>query len=415
MATGEMEQPIHLTLAQALEKTRDVSTGILVAEARVQQAAARLSQARATLLPQIDGTLAGNRQTTDLRASGIQFSGAGPHIGPYNTFDARVHITQAIFDAGAMERLRAARAGEKLSASQSQKAREDALALVATMYIQAQRAQQHVALARAVLKRDRKALEVAQTSYKQGTGSLVELDKAKAAVSQSRYALRAAASDALQKRLDVAAALKIPAEVPIIFDEGDHRLALDKADGPQGLSPDIRAARDQVSAQDAQTAAARADYWPKLSAVGNFGRLGETPSNASNTYLLGLQATIPIWEGGSKQASLAEARAKVKEARAMLEDAQLQNQAQVIDARADISKAKMLIRAKTEGLSVADEQMTIAQKRVGWGTGHQLDVDAAQAQKAQAQDERQEAMALLWTAKVSLAHALGRMESLIEN
>lgn len=409
---GEAKAPLHLTLAQALAQAQTVSVGVLVADARVQQALARLSQARAPLLPQIDGTVSGARQTRDLRSSGIVL-GAGPHIGPFNSFDARGKITQTIFDAGAFERLRAAKAGERLSASQLEKAREDALALVATMYIQAQRAQQYAGLTKVFLKRDRKALELAQVSYKQGTGSLLELKKAQSDHAQSRYAHRAALADAVQKRLDVAAALRIGPEVPVIFEEDNYRSVLVTMVADQdSIVPDVQVALDQLKEQKAQASAARADYLPRITAMADYGRSGEVPDNASNTYTIGVQANIPIWEGGSKQAAVAEAKARVKEAGAVLEDAELHNAAQVIEAKENIAQARMLIMAKNAQLSAAGEQMSVALKRLEQGTGHELDVDIAAAQQAQAQDERREAAALLWTAKISLAHALGQMREL---
>ncbi len=409
-------RPLRLTLAQALQRAQTVSVGILVADARVDQAIARLSQARSSLLPQIDGSVAGARQTRDLRGTGFNFSGLDPHVGPFNSFDARGKITQAIFDAAAIERLRTAKLGKELSASELRKAREDALALIATMYIQAQRAQEHVQLTRVFLKRDQKVLALARVQFKQGTGSFLDLKKAEADYAQSRYLYRGALADSKERCLDVAAALKVPSSVPIIFVESDHRFVLEKTDGgnTKEISADVKVAQDQLKVQKADAAAARADYLPKVTAVGDYGRGGSAPDRGSNTYTIGVQASIPIWEGGNKQAKAAEAQAKIREGEAVVDDTQRQTEARIISAHESIAATDALIGARNADLSVADEQMKLVMGRLHSGTAHNLDVDITAAQQAFVKDQRREAVALLWMAKISLAHALGQMGSLAE-
>ena len=408
---------LRLSLAQALQKAETISVGVLVADARVAQAMARFAEAKAPLLPQIDGSITGARQTRDLRGTGIVLPSDDPHVGPFNSFDVRGRITQTVFDAGALARLRAAKAGEELSAVQMQKAKEDALALIAVMYIQAKRAQEHVQLTRVFLKRDKKIMELAKIQYDQGTGSLLEFKQTKADYLQSMYVNRAADAEALQRRLDVAAALQIPADMPVIFETDDYRPLLEKIQtkNTDEISPDIKVAQQEANAQAAQAKAAAADFLPKISAVGDYGRTGKTPDQSSYTYMLGVQASVPIWEGGSKQARVTEAKAKVKEARAVLEDTRLQSEAAIINARARIAEADALVKAKAAQLAVADEQMKTVLHRQHWGIGHELDVDIATAQKVFAEDEGREAVALLWMSKITLAHALGQMRSLIQD
>jgi len=86
-------------------------------------------------LPHIEGVVSGGRQTSDLRAGGIQVPGFGPHTGPYTLFDARPRVTIALFDPSAMMRFQAAKKGESLSKAELEKTHEDVLALVATFLL----------------------------------------------------------------------------------------------------------------------------------------------------------------------------------------------------------------------------------------------------------------------------------------
>ena len=111
------QMPVRLSLKDALKNADTINLQVLMANARLDQAIARISQAQAALLPQLEGVISGARQTSDLRAEGLQIPipGFATHVGPYNTFDARPRLTIALFDPSAFERFQAAKKGENLS------------------------------------------------------------------------------------------------------------------------------------------------------------------------------------------------------------------------------------------------------------------------------------------------------------
>ena len=168
-----------LTLGDALQKANTLNLQVMMANARLSQAIARISEMQSDLLPHIDGVVSGARQTNDLRAEGIGFPGIGPHFGPYNTFNARPRVTVALFDPSAFERFQAAKKGENLSEAQLEKTREDILALVATLYIDAQRKEQSVGLLKTLLDRDQMAYDLSVDGLTQGTGTLLDSSKLK--------------------------------------------------------------------------------------------------------------------------------------------------------------------------------------------------------------------------------------------
>jgi len=102
---------VHLTLPEALKIASQKHVAVLLAGQDVEQALARISQSRSYLLPDISATASQTRRTEDFRSTGIPIPG-DPHIGPFNSFDARLRITQSIFDPQAIARLNAARQGK---------------------------------------------------------------------------------------------------------------------------------------------------------------------------------------------------------------------------------------------------------------------------------------------------------------
>jgi len=219
----ESDIPLRMTLAEALQKANTVNLQVMMANARVEQALARISLARADLLPHLEGTVSGARQTADLRAEGlmIPIPGFSAHVGPYNNFDARARVTMALFDPSAFERLQAARKGGALSQAQLAKTREDVLALVASLYVDAQRKAQSVGVIETLREKVQMVCDLGEVSYAQGTETLIDLEKSKTDLDQTIYQYQQAQDQADEARRDLEAALRLPLNAPLQL-SGDY-------------------------------------------------------------------------------------------------------------------------------------------------------------------------------------------------
>ncbi len=405
---------VALSLKEALKRADTMSVNVVVANARVQQSLSQLNQTQATLLPQLSASLNGQRQSRDLRMSGITIPSMPNYTGPFNTFDARGKITQTIFDPSTFERLKTARLVNKLVGVQLQKAKEDSLALVAVLYIQAKRALQEARATKIFVLRDKKAYALAKTEYAQGTKTLLDLKRARADLLKSKYLLKTALTVAKERRLDLAAALQIDPAASISFDQKED---LDMLTANQINVPvkqlDIAVAAEQLNVAQAQVSGAKADYLPKVSLIGDYGRSGESPSRASNTYTIGVMATMPIWQGGSQQAKIAESKAKADEAQALLTDVKFQTNKNVIEAKENIAKAKALILAQGAQLEVSRQQFALVLEQYKNGLSQKVDVLRAKSQEIYDKDQFKEAVAVLWTSQVSLAKAQGQMQQML--
>ncbi len=401
---------LHLTLREALIMASQKHVAVLVAAQNVQQALARMSQQRSSLLPDITATAAEMRRTEDLRSTGIRVPGIGPHIGPFNTFDMRLHLTQSIFDPEAMRRLDAVHAGKNFSEAEWRKAKEDALALVAALYIEARRSAQAILYEQYILEYDKKVFEVERQRLTQGTGSSLKIKQARAQYLKSRYLLKASVGRARQARLDLAAALNLPQDQPIIFDDSRVVFKIDKTGHPK-INPDVDYAQMRLSAAQGDLVAAKGAFWPKISALADYGRSGESPRAASNTYSLGVQASLPIFQGG-RQARVKETESKKAQAQLLLDDTNRQTTAKIDGAKRSIREARMLVVAAFAQARTAKEELTAAKQRLDLGLASPLSYTQAVVQDALAQDELDEARAAQETAYVNLAHLLGRMEDL---
>jgi len=410
---------VCLTLKDALKSADRANLQVMMANARLEQAIARISEAQSDMLPHLEGTVNGARQTADLRAEGIRIPipGFGPHVSPFNSFDARARVTVALFDPSSFERFQAAKKGKDLSKAELEKTREDILGLVAALFVDAQRKQQSADLLETLMQRDQMAYELSLESLNQGIGTLLDSNKLRSDLSQTKYLFEQARLEAQDALLDLEAALQLPSNRRVIFlDDKDFLKRLQNAAAVNfnnADNADTAMASSELDVRKADQKSAVADFFPKVSGTANYGRSGESPGHGSNTYFVGLQASVPIWEGGAQQAKIKEVKGQVKEAQENLLDVTRQQEVNVVKARAAIVEAEDLREAKAQARQTAQRALRIAFHSQETGSGSVFEVMLAKSGLALAEEDYNEAQALWVVSHINLFHAEGRLRELI--
>lgn len=101
-------EPLALSLTAAVQRALEHNLGLLLAEQRVTEAGGARWRALSELLPGVTGRLEASRQKVNLEAFGFPLPpGIPPVVGPFNVYDARVYLTQSIFDVHAINDARA--------------------------------------------------------------------------------------------------------------------------------------------------------------------------------------------------------------------------------------------------------------------------------------------------------------------
>ena len=414
MQSHAQENKRYLNLSEALQLALTRNVDVIVANERVNIALARTQENGAPLLPQLRGTVSETRQTRDLRSAGIALPG-DPLVGPFNVYDARVRLTQTIFDPAAMSRFQSSKEGHLLSLAQQKKVKEDALVLVAALFIEAKRAQESLGAYQVTLNQDKKAMSIIFSRLNSGTSSSLEMKKARLQYSRSLYNWQTAQKESLERRLDLAAALDLPPEqsIHLVWDEATLLRNAFDIQLPLSLSedqPDVAVARQTLKVKEKDRLINKWDAWPKVSVSGDYGPSGVSPSDSSETYTLGVAASIPFFEGGLRQAKLKQSESEVKISQAQLENIERQTQAQLASQYAVLSQAEAFLKQNENEMFVAQEEFHLAQERFQSGSGNNLDLSAAQVNVIFARDQRDEAIAYYFMAQMNIARSLGRVE-----
>ncbi len=410
---------LYLTLPQALRLAKDEHVQVIMANERIQQALARIRETVSFLFPQLSTGISEKRQTKDIRAIGIPLiPGAPTLVGPFNTFDARVKITQSILDVSALERLKAAHDDHEVSIAELRKTKQDVLALVASLFIEAKRAEQSMQVAHTLLKRDKSLLHLSYLRLQSGQGTPLENLEGKSQYLESFSKLRSAYTRFHQRKLDVCAALGLSENQAIVFAVSNQTQNLFKIPSQKNIKtafadqPDIDVVRKQLKELQTHRSQERSEYFPKISLSADYGPSGEAVDDYDDTYTFGVQATMPIFEGGLRFFRVREVDSQIREIQVHLKDVERQTRFKLLNSIESINEVTTILKTIEAELAIVDQKYDLALSRLKMGTGSQVELINLSAQRTVVNDQKDEAVSSYVLAQVELAHALGAMEEL---
>jgi outer membrane protein TolC len=421
---------VHLTLGQAVQFATDpIAARVAIASALADADDARSREARGKLLPAIDGTASFNRETLNSQDFGLNFPGLPRRIGPFNQWDARLHVSQTLFDAASFARWKAAKLQGRVSAENLAAAREDAAAAAAEAYIALQRAEAATGNRAENLELAKQLLALAQSQADAGTATALDLTRAKTALSNATTAQVIAAGERDLARISLARALGLPPLTAVVADQGISAPAIGTVandanaapgagnadlhgDPSHAARPDLRAAYAALNAAHAGRNAVKAEYLPTIGVGGAFGPNGIQPEHTIETWSVGVQANLPILDGFAREARLDEASANERAAWRRLRDLQDQITAEVASAKIETTTSSDQVRSAAEGLKLAHDEINQAEDRFKGGLAGNIDVIDAQSALVAAEDTDLDAHVAVARAQIHLAHAFGAATAL---
>lgn len=393
------------------------NTEVLVAQERVRQAVARDWQAYTAFLPQVTADVSETRQYRNLKAQGIEIPGQSDSlVGPFNSFEGRIRVSQIVFDAGAFQRLLAIRDGDRLSRAQWAKARQDALALAASLYLEAARAEDTVSLTRAAVRVASVRLRLAHRRWRSGQAAVVDVKEARAAYLDACRRRADAADIAATAKEDLLAALGYGPDQAIDLDRDKDREDLPYFRGnisaPEGIDahPDLAVARQAVRQRVSEERILWAEYLPRFNVFAEYGPSGEQPSDADEIYLFGGRVSMPIFEGGQRFFRTSEAASRTREQRLRWDETRVRVAADTAEARRMTERSLLGLKAAAARQSAADERQRYALRRRHNGSGSEWELIEAEWARAQAADERSRAEAVCFSTAIRYARASGQLE-----
>jgi outer membrane protein TolC len=413
-----------ITIIQALTRALERNLGVLTAEDGLGRAQGARWRALSELLPNVNARVGETRQVINLAAFGFTgstapFGDIPSIIGPFNVFDARVYLSQAVLDFGALNEARAEAHNLQAARLLSKGARDFVLYLTGTLYVQSLAMSARADAARAQLE-TADALHNQALDLKQG-GLIAGIDVVRSEVqlNTQRQRVTIAENEFEKSKLQLARAIGLPlgqkfALDPVLPVLPAADLSLDAAVAlAYATRPDYLAAQERISAAEATRRAIIGEALPSIRFNADYGDIGFSPADSHSTYSMVGAVTIPIFQGGRTRGRLLEADANLRSRRSEAEDLKASIYYEISAAFLDLDATSKQLGVAGNARDLATQQLTQARDRFAAGVASNIEVIQAQDAVAVASEQFIAAQYGYDLAKGALSRGLGTAEQLL--
>ncbi len=412
---------LQLSLKDTLDRALKYNLGVLESDQDLRAATALRLRGLNALLPDVSGELSGSRQQINLASFGFDFTFPGVNIpsvvGPFGIADARVYVSQRIFNWSDIKHWKSTVASEGAARYANKSDRERVILVAGNAYLTVIADQAIVDSTRAQVTTARALHERALDQNKAGVIAGIDVLRARVELQTQQQRLIAAENQLAIDKLTLARAIGLPkGQAFEITDAAPYAplegVTLDEAlERAQTTRPDYLNAKAKVRAAELQRQSAAAGNYPWLSADADYGDIGSPNFGRSHgTFSATVTLKVPIFSGTRVRADTLEADAALQQRRAELADLDGQIDQQVRTAFLNLRSSSDLVTVAQSNIDLANQTLTQAQDRFAAGVANNLDVVQAQESVASATQSYIASLYAFNLAKISLAQAMGVAE-----
>jgi len=404
---------LALSIDDAMQRGLKNNLGLILQSSNEQQAGGQRLQQLQNLLPKATGQASIEVQQINLAAFGLKFPGLNPIVGPFQTEDFRMYLTQSLFNLKAFQDYLAARHNFEAAKLSAQDARDLVVLTVGNAYLLCIADAARIEAVKAEMATSKVSLDQANAAHEAGTSPRLDVLRAQVDYQSEQQQLIATTNDLAKDKLSLARAIGLPLEQKFELSDTAPFAALDVPDADKAFAQalkqrkDLAAATETLKGAEAEKKAAFDQQLPKAEFSGDYGDLGTTVSHSHGTFSATGTVSAPILQIAQTHGDEQVAAAQYDQAKAKLSDQIQQVNADVRDAILDIQTAAKLVEATKSNVDLANEALSEAQQRFKVGVSDTLPVSQALAADEQARDQYISALYQHNVAKLALARALG--------
>lgn len=413
-----------LTLQEAVQFALENKAEAKKSRLDVENAQYQIDEVRAGALPQINGS-ASLKYNAIIPSMPIDMNGQTTYLKmgqPWNS-TAALSVNQQIFNQSLFTGLKAARTTREFYAINHQLTEEQLIEKVANSYYDVYTTQLQLQTIEDNLNSTTKTRDVISGLVTAGLGRKIDLDRTNVAINNLQ-ANRQIIVNALElKENALKFAIGMPMETDIVLP--NETFAID-ASLASAVGYDL-AARSEIKVLEKQNEllelnreSMKADYYPRLSFGGDLGYQGfgqGFPVGGNFNWFgssgLGLNLSIPIFNGGATKAKINQATIKIKQAQVDLEDTKLALNLANENARAQIKNSLLTVDQNRRNVQLAKEVMDDTQNNYRNGLATLTELLDAENAYADAQNNLNTSLLNYKVAEVQLIKANGNLKSLV--
>lgn len=405
---------LKLSLTEAIDAALDKSPNIRLFRERIAAARAASRTQLGALLPNIASTGKYNHQTFFLGTIG----GAPVRTDPFDIVDGRASVTQSLFSLSLIERWRASRSALQVAELDSATTENDTVAKVALTYFEVLRNQQ---------TRDARSANVGLyedlvtfIKNRQAGGMATGLDTARleTQLENERQRLELAKGEVERAKLMLLNLLGVGYDLLLQLTddlkayEGELPPFERVLDAAHTDRPELKAQMQRIRTAELSLRSVKGERIPALSADGNYGLIGNRFENTTGTYNVGVQLSIPIFDGGQREGRIGQSLSEFNQENYKLALVKNQIGLEVRDALVTFKAALEQQRIAKDGLKASMTEVGLARERIRTLSSNTLELSNALSSFVRAKDNMIDALFRVHASRVNLARAQGRLEQL---
>lgn len=405
---------LQLSLTDAIDAALDKSPNVRLFRERIAAARAASRTQLGALLPNVSASGRYNTQTFFLGTIG----GAPRRTDPFEIVDGRASFTQSIFSLSLIERWRASRSALQVAQLDSATTDNDTTAKVALAYFEVLRNQETLTARLANVALYEELVTFIRSRQEGGMATGLDRARLETQLENERQRLELARGEVERAKFVLLNAIGIGYDITVQLTDEMKAFeglipSLDVAMGEAGQNrPELRAQMQRIKTVELTLRSIKGERLPSLSAEGNYGIIGNKFTNNTGTYNIGVQLSVPIFDGGQREGRIGQSLSEFNQEQFKLELVKNQIGMEVREALVTIKAALEQHRIAKEGLQASLTEVSLAQERIRMLSSNTLEMSNALFSLVRARDNMIDALFRVNASRVNLARAQGQMEQL---
>jgi outer membrane protein TolC len=407
---------IPLALADAIERGLATNLGAIDADLDVRTADAQRQRALSALLPQLAGRVHHQTGEVSLVQFGFVLPGVPTVIGPFSYQDARIGLTQQLFNYQDLESYRAAREAARAAQLNRDDSRDTVVLAVGAAYFQVVASMARIETSRAQLKASQALAELAASQVQNGISPAIDSLRAQvqSSTDQQRLAVGLAQLEkdklSLARLIGLAAGQRFRVTSEILYQPWNGPQPADALRTAFSSRNDLKSAAAALHAAELARSAAGGERVPSLGFNADYGRIGKNLARTDGTFTVAADLTVPLFTGGRTAAAVAQAQASLDRRKAELADLQSRVDYEVRSAFFDLQAAQTSVEVAKRNIDLAQQALVQAEDRFKNGVTGNIEVVLAAEAVAGANENYIASLFSHNFSKLSLLKAMGLAE-----
>lgn len=339
--------------------------------------------------------------------------------GAYDFFDASLRLGVPLYDRELYTKFKASREALRRVDLEVDFYREEAMATAAQLFhaVLVQQKSMEALQGKVDLHLD-KVAEI-QDLLTTGNARPLDVKKEEVALAGARNSLleatkrKAAALRELKRFLDIPPEDEVDIIGDLFLREitlPDRKTALEQAMTDR-LDVQLQQYRERIAGL--QRDAVRYSRHPDLRGMGSYGRQGNTPDDTVDAWMIGISASIPVWDSFERRGKIEVKESQYQQERYQTEDLVKAVESELDLLRDELGFAASSVRVLEQSVDYLEENRQYLEDKVTAGTGKRIDLLSAEVDLAQAEYKLVEAVFNHEIIRIQWLKSLGLIETAV--